>query len=132
MALRLIGLIGTKSIIFDYAQVESECQVMAMQRRANWIPVIVSDRAVPSDGYKNVSLDEAVVELAFPALLAPDVGGLSENNANSLDQENQRQADLRFAIAVAITLALPMFIGFGVYVAAESIMLIASRISFVG
>ena len=103
-----------------------------MQRRANWIPVIVSDRAAPSDGYKNVNLDEAVVELAFPALLAPDVGGLSENNANSLDQENQRQADLRFAIAVAIALALPMFIGFGVYVAAESIMLIASRISFVG
>jgi hypothetical protein len=105
---------------------------MAMRRRANWTPVIVSDRDVPSDGYKNVSRDDAVVELALPALLTTDVVGLSENNANSLDQQSQRQADLRFAITVAIALALPVFVGFGVYIAAESIMLIASRISFVG
>ena len=66
------------------------------------------------------------------ASLTTDVGGLSENNAKSLDQQSQRQADLRFAIAVAIALALPVFVGFGVYIAAESIMLIACRISLVG
>ena len=99
-----------------------------MQRRANWTPVIVSNRDVPTTR----SLDDAVAELAAPALLTSNVGGLSENNAQSLDQANQRQADLRFAIAVAIAVALPMLIGLGVYVAAESIMLIAGRISFVG
>lgn len=78
----------------------------------------MSDRDVPSKGYKNVSLDDAVPELAFSASLT-QIGGLSENNAKSLDQQIQRQADLRFAIGVAIALALPMFIGFGVYVAAE-------------
>jgi hypothetical protein len=80
---------------------------MAMQRRANWTPVIVSNRDVPTEH----SLDDAVAGLAAPALLTSNVGGLSENNAQSLSQANQRQADLRFAIAVAIALALPAWRG---------------------
>jgi hypothetical protein len=103
-----------------------------MQRRANWTPVIVSNRDVWTEGDTKVSqADDAVADPTFPALPPSDARGLSEN-VKSLDQKNSRQADLRFAIGVAIALGLPTLIGLGVYVAAESIMLIASRISFLG
>ena len=103
-----------------------------MQRRANWTPVIVSNRDVWTEGDTKVSqADAAVADPTFQALPPLDVGGLSEN-VKSLDQKNQRQADLRFAIGVAIALGLPVLIGLGVYVAAASITLIASHISFLG
>jgi hypothetical protein len=35
----------------------------------------------------------------------------------------QRRADLHFSIGVALVFALPVFIGFSVYIAAESIIL---------
>lgn len=43
--------------------------------------------------------------------------GLAADRSNALDRAIQRQADLRFAIVVAVALVLPALIGMGVYIA---------------
>jgi hypothetical protein len=99
--------------------------VMAMRSRAKWTPVIVSNRDVPSEGHTRAG--QAGDTVAGPAFLnLAYVDGLLEDMTKDLDQKYQRRADLRFATGVAIALALPAFIALGVYVAAESIRLIAS------
>jgi hypothetical protein len=91
---------------------------MKIQRRANWTPVIVSScDARPEGGGTEIGQGDGVV-----AELTPHYDFGSEND---LDRK-RRQADLRFSTGVALALALPAFLGFGVYVAAESIRLIAS------
>ena len=96
---------------------------MALRQRASWTPVIVSNRDLRSEGEAKVSRPNAAAAgPAFSTLkLAYVASLLKETPKNS-----QRRADLRFAIGVAIALALPAFLGLGVYVAAESLSLLAS------
>jgi hypothetical protein len=88
---------------------------MAIQRRPNWTPILVSDDTRVAH--------YATVELPFSAF---DVTS-SADLAKVLDQKSQHRGDIRFALGVALALALPACIGLGVYIAAESIIsLIAS------
>jgi hypothetical protein len=47
---------------------------------------------------------------------------LSENTSDVPDRKIQHQADFRFAIGVAVALALPVLIGMGVYIATTAIL----------
>jgi len=98
---------------------------MAVQRRANWTPLIVSNRDDRTDGETKVDQADDPIGGGLALHLAY-LYGSSENMTNVLDREIQRRADVRFAIGVALALALPAFIGLGVYAAAESIILRAS------
>jgi hypothetical protein len=80
--------------------------VMALQRRSNWTPAIVSNRDT------EVRLVENIV--AKPCVTSQD------------NQKIQHHGDILFSIGVALALALPAFIGLGIYIAAESIILRAS------
>jgi hypothetical protein len=96
---------------------------MARQRRSNWIPVIVSSNCDTEHETKISQADDFIGKLAFSEFHVTDVDDvLSEGTPKGLDPKTQRRADLRFAIGVAIALALPAFIGFGLYVAAGSII----------
>ena len=86
---------------------------MIKQRERSWTPVIVSNAG-------NQNRDDKLV-CAFDVL---DVDESSEETA--LKQKFQRRADLRFALGIALALALPAFIGFGIYMAAESLIILAS------
>jgi len=98
---------------------------MAVQRRANWTPLIVSNRDDRTDGETNFDQADDSIGGGL-ALHLTYLYGSSENMTNVLDREIQRRADVRFAIGVALALALPAFIGLGLYAAAESIILRAS------
>ncbi len=100
---------------------------MTKQRRSSWTPVIVSNRGNRTEGDKKVRLaHDAIAAPAFSALHVTYVEGSLENTTKVLDQKSQGRADLRFAIGIALALALPALIGLGFYVAAESIILRAS------
>ena len=88
---------------------------MIKQRERSWTPVIVSNAG-------NQSRDNKLV-CAFDVL---DVDESSEETTTDLKQKFQRRADLRFALGIALALALPAFIGFGIYMAAESLIILAS------
>jgi hypothetical protein len=95
---------------------------MSAQRRSNWTPVIVSNGDLRNESDTQVSLaNDAIAGPAFTAPYVTYVDGSLENTTVL----NQRQADLRFAIGVALALVLPAVIGLGVFAAAESIILIA-------
>jgi hypothetical protein len=92
--------------------------VMSAQRRSNWTPVIVSSRDSQIDGEtKNSQADDALCGVPS-AFNVTGFDGLSEGT-----RKLQRRADLHFSIGVALVFALPVFIGFSVYIAAESIIL---------
>lgn len=95
-----------------------------MQRRSNWTPAIVSNRVDRTDRKKTVSEADGIV--AGPELSALTITYIdnteSEGTPKVLDPEIQRQADLRFTIGVALALALPVFIGIGVYIATTAIL----------
>ena len=101
---------------------------MGMHRRANWTPVIISNSDLRIKGEKQVSPANDLV--AGPAVstlsYVTSADGSSEDTQKVLDHKTQRRADLRFAIGVVVALALPAVMGLGVYVAVESIILIAS------
>jgi hypothetical protein len=87
----------------------------------------VSNRDLRNESDTQVSLaDDAIAWPAFSALYVTYVDGPFEDTTKVLDRKVQRRADLRFAIGVALALALPAVIGLGVFVAAESIILRAS------
>jgi hypothetical protein len=90
---------------------------MINQRRSNWTPVIVSNFGNPAD--------EIFGSQAATALHPAYTDGFLEGS-NLIDLKAQRQADLRFSIGAALALALPAVIGFGLYEAAKSIVLMAS------
>jgi hypothetical protein len=89
---------------------------MAMRRRTNWTPVIVSNCD------PKVSLADGAI--ARPPFSTSHVA--SSDPTKVLDQKIQHRSDVRFSIGVALALALPAFIGLGIYIAAESIILRAS------
>jgi hypothetical protein len=109
------------------APVKSQCLkvVMVMQRRANWTPTIVSSSDGRTDGETKVDQADDPIG-GMSALHVTYLYGSSEDVAKLLDRKNQRRADIRFAIGVVLALALPAFIGLGIYIAAESIILRAS------
>jgi hypothetical protein len=89
---------------------------MAMRRRTNWTPVVVSNRDP-----KVILANSAIATSPFSTLHAT-----SSDPTNVLNQKIQSRGDIRFLIGVALALALPAIIGLGIYVAAESIILRAS------
>ena len=91
---------------------------MINQRRSNWTPVIVSNFGNPAD--------EILGSQAAAALHPACTDGFRGEASSHFDPKAERQADLRFSIGVALALALPAVIGFGIYEAARSIVLIAS------
>jgi hypothetical protein len=91
---------------------------MINQRRSNWTPVIVSNFGNPAD--------EIFGGQASSALHPAHTDGFLGEASNDFYPKTERQADLRFSIGVALALALPALIGFGIYEAARSIVLIAS------
>jgi hypothetical protein len=99
---------------------------MAMQRRANWTPAIVSNRAGRTEGETKISeADDAMRGPTFSALhvtYLDNADGSSEDMSEVLDRKIQRRADLRLTITVAISLALPVFIGIGIYIAMTAIL----------
>ena len=90
-------------------------------RRSNWTPVVV-----PTDWGLNVSEADTgrgspkrevrVNEQPDEAWPFEDSSGPQDVSATAA-QETQRRTDLAFTIGVALALALPAFIGIGVYVA---------------
>jgi hypothetical protein len=91
---------------------------MSNQRRSNWTPVIVSNFGNPAD--------DSFGSQASSALHPAYTDGFLGEASNHFDPKTQRRADLRFSIGVALALAQPALIGFGIYEAAKSIVLIAS------
>ena len=86
---------------------------MTKQRQSSWTPVIVSNlgnQAEDAFGRQSSALHDTYMD-EFP---------------EGASKATQRQADLRFSIGVALALALPAVIGFGIYEAAKSIVFIAS------
>jgi hypothetical protein len=86
-----------------------------MKRRRNWTPTIVSNGADRSGGKAKVS--ESVTP--GPIFAGPNVTGhdKAEVSSEEISQKIEQRADLRFALGVAVALALPALIGMGVYVA---------------
>ena len=90
-------------------------------RKSNWTPVVV-----PTDWDLNVSEADTgrgrperevrVNEQPDEAWPLEDSSGPQDVSATAA-QETQRRTDLAFTIGVALALALPAFIGIGVYVA---------------
>jgi hypothetical protein len=99
---------------------------MARQRPLNWTPVIVSSNPGIEAATSIEQGDGAIGKPAFSAYHAMYFDAVSEGTPKVSDRESQRRADLRFAIAVALVLALPAFIGLGIYIAAEAIIKSAS------
>jgi hypothetical protein len=99
--------------------------VMAMQRPESWTPTFVSNRGDRTDGETKVDQADDPTG-GMSTLHVTYLYGSSEDVAKVLDRKNQRRADIRFAIGVALALALPAFIGLGIYIAAESIILRAT------
>jgi hypothetical protein len=100
--------------------------VMARQRHSNWMPVIVSNRGDQTEGQTKVSKADDWRPACSVSHVRYFDDGLPEDTTKILDQKIQRRADLRFAIGVALVLALPAFIALGVYVAAEFLLRRAS------
>jgi hypothetical protein len=92
-------------------------RITIMERRSNWIPVIVSNPHQPKIG-KECGLEGNAGEILdkLPALQMLD------EPIEGLDHQHQRRADLRFSIAVAIALALPVFIALSVYLMATLVL----------
>jgi hypothetical protein len=103
---------GTKPVTFRLTKSCGGVFFMAMHQRSNWTPAIVSNR------------DTKVADDVTDG--APGSALHFASSAASMDQKIQHRADVRFAIGVALAMALPAIIGFGIYVAAESIILRAS------
>ena len=101
-----------------------------MQRRSNWTPAIVSNRADRTDGETKVSeVGGAMPGPVFSALNDPlrvtyldSADGRSEDAPKVLDRKIRIQADLHFTICVAIALTLPVLIGIGLYIATTALL----------
>jgi hypothetical protein len=83
-----------------------------MKQRANWTPVIVTNRLHQNERGGVRSSDDAIC----PAFTAPPA--LKEDQTKSWEQQNQHRSDLQFSLGVAIVFALPVFIALSVYVTA--------------
>lgn len=99
-------------------------------RNGNFFGVTFEDQATPTHDETSDEADEAIPEPTFPApdhppLLAhfDDTDGLAPYTSKVTDRGNiERRADLRFAIGVAIALALPVLIGVGFYISTTAIL----------
>src|SRR3979411_1852126 len=93
---------------------------------AHWTPAMVGMSANRTEGETKVSeADGAIPASGFSALhvtYLDSADRLSEDMSKVLDRKIQRQADLRFTIAVALALALPVIIGIGGYIVTTAIL----------
>jgi hypothetical protein len=99
-----------------------------MRRQARWTPVLVSDRDRLAEIERRQPPDNGIAELALSDMslaCSPRSVGMA------LETSDPRKADLHFGIGVAIALALPAFIGLGLYLAA-SLVLVADRTLLIG
>ena len=93
-------------------------------RRSNWTPVVVpTDRDLSVSGADNGRSrlerewgNEQLTEIWW----FEDSSGAQDVLATAA-QGTQRRTDLAFSVGVALTLALPVFLGIGVYVASFAI-----------
>ncbi len=99
--------------------------VMAKQRHSSWTPVIVSNCGNQTESQTKVSIPDDWGP-AYSELQVRFFDDLPEDTTTISERKIQRRADLRFAIGVALALALPAFIGLGIYIAAETIIQRAS------
>jgi hypothetical protein len=93
-----------------------------MQRQARWTPVIVSDGGRLAEFEKRQSPDNAIAKQLSLSDKSLECSARSLGRAET----DRCKADLRFGIGVALALALPAFIGLGLYLVA-SLMLVADR-----
>ncbi len=99
-------------------------------RNGNFFGVTFENQSTPIHDETNSDANRAIPEPTFPApdqppLLAhfDDAGGLAESTSKIADRgQTERRDDLRFAIGVAIALALPALIGVGVYISTTAIL----------
>ena len=99
-------------------------------RNGNFFGVTFENRSVPAHSETNSDADGAIPEPTFPTLNDPpllahfgDAGGLAESTSKIAERgQIERRDDLRFAIGVAIALALPALIGVGVYISTTAIL----------
>jgi hypothetical protein len=90
--------------------------VRIMQRRSNWTPTVIfnrTDRTDPSepDGSSVTALSAICLD-----------GGLSQDDGKLSDRSMRSGADVRFAIGVAVALALPALLGMGLFIAATAFL----------
>jgi hypothetical protein len=99
-------------------------------RNGNFFGVTFEDQSTATCNETNSDADEAIPEPTFPALNDPpllahfdNAGGLAPYASKVTDQgKSERRADLRFAIGIAIALALPVLIGVGFYISTTAIL----------
>jgi hypothetical protein len=96
---------------------------MAGQRHSKWTPAIVSNCGDQTECQVKEADDRAPTGSVLHVGYFDDS---PEDITKILDRRIQRGGDLRFTIGVALALALPAFIGLGVYVAAEFLLVSAS------
>ena len=95
-----------------------------MKQRANWTPVIVTNRLHQNERGGVRSSDDAICPaftappVTYVAALKTYVAALKEDQTKSWEQQNQQRSDLQFSLGVAIVFALPVFIALSVYVTA--------------
>src|ERR1700733_12559964 len=92
-------------------------RITIMERRSNWIAVIVSNPNSRTEIGTERRLEDNASQILdkLPALQI-------DEPTEGLDHQHQRRADLRFSIAVAIALALPVFIALSVYLMAALVL----------
>lgn len=108
---------------FDNFRTIRKCRLI--WRDANLLGVTFENQDTRTHGETKVSEAGGVIPALSasndpPQLAHPD--GSSEYTSKVTDRKIQRQADLRFTIAVAIALALPALIGTGFYIATTTIL----------
>jgi hypothetical protein len=93
-------------------------RITIMERRSNWIPVIVSNPNSRNEIGTEPRFEDNASQILdkLPALQMLD------EPTEGLDHQHQRRADLRFSIAVGIALALPVFIALSVYLMATLVL----------
>ena len=111
---------------FDNFRTIRKCRLI--WRDGNLLGVTFENQNTRTDSETKVSEADGVIP-ALSALNDPpqlthldNANGSSEYTSKAIDRKNQRQADLRFSIGVAIALALPVLIGMGFYIATTTIL----------
>ena len=90
-----------------------------MHRQSTWTPAIVSNRADRTAREMNVS--GTIQGPAVSASVAERTVG-SGDPCKVPDRDLQRRGDIRFAIGIALTMALPALISMGAYITTVALL----------
>jgi len=98
-------------------------------RNGNFFGVAFENQSAPTANETNSEADWVIPGPALLALNDPpqltyldDADGLSKYTSKVTDRKIERHTDLRFAIGVAIALALPVLIGVSIYISTAAIL----------